>query len=164
VRIELTSDETPVRHDPDRPPRWIAVAVAGGVLAGAALLASWAGVPPALAAGAALIPVAGIWFRAYAWHSRLRSVRRRSPVVRHWVITEDEIRVEQDGSAWAWRWPIVATVYERRDAYVLYRDGGGAGLDIPRAALTASQDGELRALLARRGQMIRSAEAIQRPR
>jgi hypothetical protein len=126
------------------------VAAAIGIMAVAASVASWAGVPPALGAGAALVLLTLIWLSEQAWRRERHAYRDRSPFPRQWVITDDEIRVGGAGSTRAWRWPAVVAVDEHRDVYLLRQDSGIV-LDIPRHALTGGQDGELRAFLMERG-------------
>jgi hypothetical protein len=150
VRIELRSTVPPTYHRRSRPWQWIGAVAVVAVIAIAAWVVSWVGVPRPLAAGGAVGLLASICLYEYAWRQARRRHRDRSPVLRHWVITDDEVRVAGDGSSRVWRWSAVVAVDEHREVYLL-RQVSGAALDIPRPALDPGKDAELRALLTQRG-------------
>jgi hypothetical protein len=82
-------------------------------------------------------------------YSGLRWLVRPSARSRRWLITDDALRVTDNGVEKTWRWSAVAYVRLRRHEY-LFRQVSGLTIDLPRAALTAGQHAELRAFLADR--------------
>ncbi|MFI7602258.1 YcxB family protein [Actinoplanes sp. NPDC049681] len=87
------------------------------------------------------------------WRRIAAAIPAARPLDRRWTITEESIRVADGRSAYTWRWAAVVAVEVRPDVYLLRQDGGIA-LDVPRAALTAAQDGELRRFLGGRGLVV----------
>lgn len=82
-------------------------------------------------------------------YSGLRWLFRPPARSRRWLITDDALQVVDNGVEKTWRWPVVASVKVRRDEY-LFRQPSGQIIDVPRAALTAGQDAELRDFLTHR--------------
>ena len=68
---------------------------------------------------------------------------------RRWVLTDESIRVGGDSYEQTWSWAAVVTVEQRRGVFLLWQRAP-VTIDIPRAALTAEQDAELRAFFKRR--------------
>jgi hypothetical protein len=88
--------------------------------------------------------------------ARAITIRRRRTTVREprqWTISDDELWSRNRLRSVRWNWSVVERVDELSDVYLLYPEGAPHGFpfDIPRDALTAEQDRELRAVLVDRG-------------
>jgi hypothetical protein len=92
-----------------------------------------------------------------------RTSWRAHPVTRQWLITDELLRVVDAEQVLTWQWAAVATVELRPTGYLL-RQPSGLSIDVPRAALTDAQDGELRTFLARRGLLPPSSTGSRRQR
>jgi hypothetical protein len=79
-------------------------------------------------------------------------------VRRQWVITEEFLQVTGAGCTRAWRWPAVRDVKVRPQAYLFFQEDGSpvraAAFDVPRKALSAAQEAELRAFLVARDLLV----------
>lgn len=149
MRLELRSSATAPYREPQRPPWRSGIGVAVGVSVAAA--AAWrVGMPPVLVGSGCVILAITLWRSSTAFRRMRRRPEHPQPTDRYWLITDDEIHTSDAGTARTWRWPAVAQVDVLPDHYLL-RPDRGAALDIPRDALTDTQETELRAFLEHRG-------------
>ncbi|MFC4072003.1 YcxB family protein [Actinoplanes subglobosus] len=131
-----------------RMPWWrLAVATTPAALAAAA---AWSARSPLLAIGAAALLLLPVALAARLWQRIDTTVNMAPPVPRRWTITENEIRVSAPDATRTWRWAAVVAVAASPDAYLM-RQESGIVLDLPRSAMTDSQQGELQRFLTDRG-------------
>ena len=149
LHIEAHSDRPAVGRQ--RPPvrRWVwmlSFAMDVAALAGA----WWAGIPmwPPVALCSVVVLHGALLLPGWRATRRRPGLPRASSVRRRWLVDDAGIQVHGDGSSLGWRWPAVMAVKETRSAYLFVQKGGGPNLDLPRAALDATQDAALREFLA----------------
>jgi hypothetical protein len=71
-------------------------------------------------------------------------------LLRQYMVTGDALESSTEGTSVRWTWAAVNHVEERPEAYLFWQ-AGPVMFDLPRSALTATEDAELRAFLAGRG-------------
>lgn len=130
-----------------RMPWWRLVVAA--IPAAVAAAVAWSSRGPLLAVTAAALLLLPVALGAWLWQ-RIDTVNTAQPVPRRWTITEDEIRVSAPDATRTWRWAAVVAVATSPDAYLM-RQESGIILDLPRDAMTDSQQGELQRFLTDRG-------------
>ncbi len=79
---------------------------------------------------------------------------------RTYVVSDEELATRAEFASASVDWRVFRRAVERPYAYLLYDDGQGV-IDLPRAALSAVQDREIRALLVARG-LLRDEQRARR--